>query len=36
MGNSVSAARAIWSGLTGIGWKVKRLSTLVDARWARP
>ena len=36
VGDSVGEAREIWSGLTGIDWKVGRLSTLVDARKAQP
>jgi Domain of unknown function (DUF4091)/Family of unknown function (DUF6067) len=32
----LAGAREIWTGLTGIDWQVRRLSTLVDARAARP
>ncbi|MEQ7010947.1 DUF4091 domain-containing protein [Actinopolymorpha sp. B17G11] len=34
--DSVGEAREIWFGLTDIRWRVRRLSTLVDARRARP
>lgn len=36
LAGDVPEARAIWTALTGIGWKVKRLDTLVSARAARP
>jgi hypothetical protein len=36
VGDAVAQAREIWSGLSDVGWKVRRLSTLVEARKARP
>lgn len=35
-GDDVAEARAIWSALGDLGWEVKRLSSLVDARSAQP
>ncbi|GAB3400807.1 DUF4091 domain-containing protein [Flindersiella endophytica] len=36
LGGDVPEARAIWTALTGIDWKIKRLGTLVTARAAQP
>src|SRR5690606_20021640 len=36
LGDDVERARDIWFGLSDIDWATKRLSTLVDARSARP
>lgn len=36
LGDDVEQARDIWFGLSDIDWATKRLSTLVDARAARP
>lgn len=36
IGAEVAEARAIWFGLSDLTWEVRRLSTLVNARVARP
>jgi hypothetical protein len=36
VGDAVDRAREIRSELTDLGWRIKRLSTMVDARKARP